>query len=318
MCEGCTPSSYCEACHKRIDGKETRAEGKTWHPECFRCVRCGEPIANSFFRVNGELRCHGCQQPAEGAPTRAAEAMREELPTCRGCREAIREEEPSILADKRDRFHERCFVCAECGEALTSYVILEARKYQFQECPYYCEPCADKLEAKEAPEGGTAGSKPCAACGGPCGGRGGIDDAFQLMDGCVLHWKCFQCSMCGKAEQAPADGRMHAVTLLRSKVGALLQGKYVCASCDAVGKKVTGYVSREEQCAPATGTTGRFLTLEELKDATVWKSLGVEASCREQMLSNDDFKAAFGSTKEEFQRLPGWKRTQKKKEMGLF
>mmetsp|Transcript_30247 Transcript_30247/g.63227 ORF Transcript_30247/g.63227 Transcript_30247/m.63227 type:complete len:110 (-) Transcript_30247:214-543(-) len=31
-----------EACHKRIDGKETRAEGKTWHPECFRCVRCGE------------------------------------------------------------------------------------------------------------------------------------------------------------------------------------------------------------------------------------------------------------------------------------
>eukprot|EP00439_Symbiodinium_sp_Y106_P012588 s7106_g1.t2 len=149
-----------EACHKRIDGKEgclTRAEGKTWHPECFRCVRCGEAIASSFFRVNGELRCHGCQQPAAGASTRAAEAeaeAREELPTCRGCRKAIREEEPSILADKGDRFHERCFVCAECGEALTSYVILQARKYQFQECPYYCEPCADKLEAKEAPEGG--------------------------------------------------------------------------------------------------------------------------------------------------------------------
>ena len=66
----------------------------------------------------------------------------------------------------------------------------------------------------------------------------------------------------------------------------------------------------------------------------------MEASCREQMLSDDDFKAAFGSTKErpqnvsvsgalcvrvscdvwqeEFQRLPGWKRTQKKKEMSLF
>lgn len=332
-----------EACHKRIDGKETRAEGKTWHPECFRCVRCGEAIASSFFRVNGELRCHGCQQPAAGASTRAAEAeaeAREELPTCRGCRKAIREEEPSILADKGDRFHERCFVCAECGEALTSYVILQARKYQFQECPYYCEPCADKLEAKEAPEGGTAGSKPCAACGGPCGGRGSVDDAFQLMDGCVLHWKCFQCSVCGKAEQAPADGRMHAVTLLRSKVGALLQGKYVCASCDGVGKKVNGYgdVRREDQRASAaTGTTGtlseepepprdsedseatgRFLSLEELKDAAVWKSLGVEASCREQMLSDDDFKSAFGSTKEEFQRLPGWKRTQKKKEMGLF
>mmetsp|Transcript_30248 Transcript_30248/g.63229 ORF Transcript_30248/g.63229 Transcript_30248/m.63229 type:complete len:161 (+) Transcript_30248:2-484(+) len=160
------------------------------------------------------------------------------------------------------------------------------------------------------------------------------------MDGCVLHWKCFQCSVCGKAEQAPADGRMHAVTLLRSKVGALLQGKYVCASCDGVGKKVNGYgdVRREDQRASAaTGTTGtlseepepprdsedseatgRFLSLEELKDAAVWKSLGVEASCREQMLSDDDFKSAFGSTKEEFQRLPGWKRTQKKKEMGLF
>ena len=28
---------------------------------------------------------------------------------------------------------------------------------------------------------GTAGSKPCAACGGPCGGRGSVDDAFQAV-----------------------------------------------------------------------------------------------------------------------------------------
>ncbi|CAE7249639.1 unnamed protein product [Symbiodinium microadriaticum] len=216
--------------------------------------------------------------------------MREELPTCRGCRKAIREEEPSILADKRDRFHERCFVCAECGEALTSYVILEARKYQFQECPYYCEPCADKLEAKEAPEGGgyqnQGSSGATHAQKQPLSGSVGVvkDLAVQaipkervrdkaLEEPSMVPFSTLETSSDLKLEQGYV-GHVAAMSfVLFCFVGGwcLATGK-ATLSDGTVGRacwaslqlfQVTGYVSqREEQCAPATGTTGRFLTLE--------------------------------------------------------
>ena len=45
---------------------------------------------------------------------------------------------------------------------------------------------------------------------------------------------------------------------------------------------------------------------------------GVDANKKEESLSDADFQAAFGMTKDDFAGLPKWKKQQKKKEVGLF
>ena len=45
---------------------------------------------------------------------------------------------------------------------------------------------------------------------------------------------------------------------------------------------------------------------------------GVDPSRREDFLSDEDFWAVFGMTREEFQRLPQWKKMQKKRKASLF
>ncbi|XP_043208965.1 advillin-like [Amphibalanus amphitrite] len=45
---------------------------------------------------------------------------------------------------------------------------------------------------------------------------------------------------------------------------------------------------------------------------------GVDPSRREDFLSDSDFSAVFGMTREEFQRLPQWKKMQKKRKASLF
>ena len=44
---------------------------------------------------------------------------------------SFEEDESSILADKRDMFHEACFKCTKCAKPLNSYVILDERKFSF-------------------------------------------------------------------------------------------------------------------------------------------------------------------------------------------
>ena len=48
-----------------------------------------------------------------------------------GFNPTLEEDESSILADKRDMFHEACFKCTKCAKPLNSYVILDERKFSF-------------------------------------------------------------------------------------------------------------------------------------------------------------------------------------------
>jgi len=45
---------------------------------------------------------------------------------------------------------------------------------------------------------------------------------------------------------------------------------------------------------------------------------GVDKSCRENYLSEEDFLKVFGSTRAEYSAMPQWKRVQKKRATGLF
>merc|ERR1711971_1292981 len=60
------------------------------------------------------------------------------------------------------------------------------------------------------------------------------------------------------------------------------------------------------------------LILEELQDKKVWQAKGVEATRREEYLSDYDFQALFGMSKADFAKFPKWRRDSEKKIHGLF
>ena len=62
-------------------------------------------------------------------------------------------------------------------------------------------------------------------------------------------------------------------------------------------------------------TVDKFYPYEQLRDNP---PDGVERSLREHYLSDADFEALFGVSKEIFFAQPKWKRTQAKKRHGLF
>jgi hypothetical protein len=58
--------------------------------------------------------------------------------------------------------------------------------------------------------------------------------------------------------------------------------------------------------------------LEQLRVARDRLPPGVKAEAREDHLSDADFQKAFGCSRGEFQSLPAWKQTVKRREAGLF
>lgn len=68
----------------------------------------------------------------------------------------------------------------------------------------------------------------------------------------------------------------------------------------------------------ASAEISETLSLAELQDASVWKGRNVIATERERYLPEDVFQSLFGKGKEEFAKLPKWKRDNEKKKHGFF
>jgi hypothetical protein len=81
-------------------------------------------------------------------------------------------------------------------------------------------------------------------------------------------------------------------------------------------------IFKEEQTKPAkneassddTPAITTFFSLEELKSGVE----GIAANSREQYLHPDVFEKVFGMTKEKFNEMRLWRRTESKKKVGLF
>ncbi|KAI9165924.1 hypothetical protein LWI28_022914 [Acer negundo] len=54
------PSSYrtCAGCNAEIHGRYLSCMGATWHPECFRCRACNQPITDIEFSMSGNRPYH--------------------------------------------------------------------------------------------------------------------------------------------------------------------------------------------------------------------------------------------------------------------
>lgn len=64
VCQKCYLKKYaekCKGCKKPIEGKVIVALDGSWHPECFKCIKCKKPITDETFNVeNGKPICSNC------------------------------------------------------------------------------------------------------------------------------------------------------------------------------------------------------------------------------------------------------------------
>jgi len=70
--------------------------------------------------------------------------------------------------------------------------------------------------------------------------------------------------------------------------------------------------------AASAASTGEFLTLAQLQDEKVWKAAGVDASSRENALSDSEFQSLFGMDKKAFAEQPKWKKETTKRKHKLY
>jgi hypothetical protein len=58
-----TSLGTCEACGKNIEKKVMSSDGKSWHPECFKCLKCNRLIKNlePFFPQDNGVTCEDCE-----------------------------------------------------------------------------------------------------------------------------------------------------------------------------------------------------------------------------------------------------------------
>jgi hypothetical protein len=60
-CIGCA-SPPCDCCHRPVEGQRLEAEGRVYHPECFRCNGCDCPLRGEYAinPQNGDRLCLCC------------------------------------------------------------------------------------------------------------------------------------------------------------------------------------------------------------------------------------------------------------------
>jgi paxillin len=80
--------------------------------------------------------------------------------------------------------------------------------------------------------------------------------------------------------------------------------------------------AQAEQAAPVKPVPSEVpagcYSLDDLRDANIWKTKDIDASSRETYLSDAAFEAVFGMNKSAFAAMAKWKRDKVKKEHGLF
>eukprot|EP00667_Euglena_gracilis_P010728 EG_transcript_10929 len=59
---------FCAACYTPITGKLMEAVGKKWHPECFVCAVCRQPLGVHFISRNGAHLHPYCAAPPKPKP----------------------------------------------------------------------------------------------------------------------------------------------------------------------------------------------------------------------------------------------------------
>lgn len=102
--------SMCYACQEEIESNLVSALERTYHPECFICTKCKEPITETKFYTH------------EGNPYCTKDYAASFASICRACQKPILDK---FVFAMDYNWHENHFLCALCRVILTGQTFVE-------------------------------------------------------------------------------------------------------------------------------------------------------------------------------------------------
>jgi len=98
-------TSKCKGCNKPVVEKVLRFDGDAWHPECFTCAGCKDPLdGKEITQVDGKAMCKDCY-------------INKFTDKCYKCNKPISPGQP-FMEIEGGKMHADCFKCADCGKSL--------------------------------------------------------------------------------------------------------------------------------------------------------------------------------------------------------
>jgi len=155
-----SPFGNCGSCGISIDGEASVVGEIHFHPKCFVCADCKNPLGTAkYYIIGGKNYCEQCRYKY--------------LEKCTKCDKVIENETVRPKGSGKP-YHTDCFCCVKCEQPLQG-------KYFTNETGMICENCF------------AASREKCARCG-----RAIMESTLKALDQ-VYHPKCFVCSMCPKS-----------------------------------------------------------------------------------------------------------------------
>ena len=130
----------CSRCGNNIIGTYTTYNNRIFHPNCFVCFSCENPLGNGqFYLVNGQPTCRSCNANNSG-------------PKCHKCKQAFK---PGVSYKVQNGvcYHNECFICAgPCKSQLQGAFYILKSKYVCGNCYNKYGNDFDKFEQKKEEE----------------------------------------------------------------------------------------------------------------------------------------------------------------------
>ncbi|XP_018312768.1 actin-binding LIM protein 2 isoform X5 [Mycetomoellerius zeteki] len=173
----------CAGCGEYVEGDVvTAGEKHAFHPNCFHCQRCRQPLLGQGTKVSlvqGQALCHRCV----GIPVREASTPignsagtkgggHADPGACAGCGNQLREGQALVALDRQ--WHVWCFKCHSCDTVLHG-------EYMGKDGVPYCEKDYQKQFGVK-----------CAYCNRYISGK-----VLQAGDNHHFHPTCARCTKCG-------------------------------------------------------------------------------------------------------------------------
>ncbi|XP_026667302.1 actin-binding LIM protein 2 isoform X3 [Ceratina calcarata] len=175
----------CAGCGEYVEGDVvTAGEKHAFHPNCFHCQRCRQPLLGQGTKVSlvqGQALCHRCvgipvreasTPVGNSTATRGAGDGPSDPGSCAGCGNQLREGQALVALDRQ--WHVWCFKCHSCDTVLHG-------EYMGKDGVPYCEKDYQKQFGVK-----------CAYCNRYISGK-----VLQAGDNHHFHPTCARCTKCG-------------------------------------------------------------------------------------------------------------------------
>ncbi|XP_046614687.1 actin-binding LIM protein 2 isoform X3 [Neodiprion virginianus] len=195
----------CAGCGEYVEGDVvTAGEKHAFHPNCFHCQRCRQPLLGQGAKVTlvqGQALCHRCVSiPVREASTPINNSgpppgLESQIDpgACAGCRQQLREGQALVALDRQ--WHVWCFKCHSCdtvlhGEYMGKDGVPYCEKDYQKQFGVKCAYCSRYISGKVLQAGENHHFHPtCARCT-KCGDPFGDGEEMYLQGGAIWHPRC--------------------------------------------------------------------------------------------------------------------------------